>query len=528
MIITNNSISLNYTNLYTETSNSIHFPIFQRGYTWKKEQTENILQDILTLAYEPESVRKTKQLYLLDFIWYEEDGFKKLADGQQRGVTLNILMLCINEYIENHNLSIPLLNLFDFSYDDEEIQAKYEKFFVDKKRTTAPFANVYKTMSKFVSDYNQYLESIVDVIKNNIFVYFKQANDVDDAFSVFTQINSGGKPLSKDDVIKTTVKQYSNKYGLPIDEYDFKDIKNLIKSYYKLTSGANSGNFNNLAIMSFLNKQIVSDRDAFKAFCNYMKMVKEINKHSIYYVINYIGKDQLLSVLYALGIQGIDVTAKREYLEKVLLPLSLMSIVWKIKKTNPGGVVLSLFSKVIDAIKNKKSVDDIQKIIINFVTENPDICKITLADFTNGLGADLERNTKKAILIMDVIKSNTSGYLNVSSINLEHIFPQKPADEWILKGWTGNADEQEELIDSIGNYILLAEAVNKKIQNEYITEKVIEYKKIIPMDIMLQTTLNTVDFNEFEKDKDKYIYKRQEEIAKHIQSDFFFGPMLII
>lgn len=528
MIISNDSISLEYKNLYAETANVINFPIFQRGYTWKKEQTENLIEDILTLVYELPSVRKTKQLYLLDFIWYEEDGVKKIADGQQRGVTLNILMLCINEYIENNKLPITPLKLFDFIYDDDEIQTKYQKFFGDKKRTTAPFGNVYKTMTKFVADYSKYIEDIIDVIKNNIFVYFKQASDVDDAFAVFTQINSGGKPLSKDDVIKTTVKQYSNKYKLPIDDYDFKDIKNLIKSYYKLNAGVNSGNFNNLAIMSFLNKQIVKDSTSFREFCDYMKMVKNINKHSIYYVINYIGKDQLISVLYALGIQGIDVTAKREYLEKVLLPLCLMSIIWKIKKTNPGGVVLSLFSKVIDAIKNKKTVDEIQKIIITFVTDNPDICKITLDDFTDGLDADLDRNTKKAILIMDVIKSNTSGYLNVPSINLEHIFPQNPDDEWILKGWTGNADEQEEIIDNIGNYMLLAEAINKKVQNKYITDKVVEYDKIIPMDKMLQTTLNTVDFKKFETDKAKYVFERQKEIAKHIQGNFFFGPMLII
>ena len=173
MIISNDSISLEYKNLYAETTNVINFPIFQRGYTWKKEQTENLIEDILTLVYESPSVRKTKQLYLLDFIWYEEDGVKKIADGQQRGVTLNILMLCINEYIENNKLPITPLKLFDFVYDDDEIQAKYQKFFGDKKRTTAPFGNVYKTMTKFVADYSKYIEDIIDVIKNNIFVYFK-------------------------------------------------------------------------------------------------------------------------------------------------------------------------------------------------------------------------------------------------------------------------------------------------------------------------------------------------------------------
>ena len=36
------------------------------------------------------------------------------------------------------------------------------------------------------------------------------------------------------------------------------------------------------------------------------------------------------------------------------------------------------------------------------------------------------------------------------------------------------------------------------------------------------------DFKKFETDRAKYVFERQKEIAKHIQSNFFFGPMLIV
>lgn len=527
MIISNNSVKLEYKNLYNEANKSIHFPIFQRSYTWKKEQTEKLLEDILTLVYEEPEIRKTQQLYLLDFIWYEDDGIRMLADGQQRIVTFNILIICINEYITNNKLAIPQLKSFSFKYEDSDIQEKYNKF-INGKRTTSPFGNVYKTMTKFILDYCIYFEDIVDVIKNNVYVYFKESQNMDDAFAVFTQINSGGKPLSKDDVMKTTIKQYSNKYGLPVDDFNFKDIKNLINSYYKLTEGSSGKTFGNLAIMSFMNKEIVKDYDSFKSFYNYMVAVKTINEHSIYHVISYIGKGQLINILYALSIQGIDITKKREYIEKVLLPLCLMSIIWKIKKTNPGGVAATLFTKVMDAIKGNKTVDEIRGVIIGFINENSDICKISFKDFSNGLDSGLERNTKKALLIMDVIRCNTSGYLNVPAIDLEHIYHQNPCDDWVLNGWTGNEDERMNIVDNIGNYMLLCESVNRKIQNKYITDKKVEYARIIPMDKMLQTSLNTIDFELFETNKEKYIYERQQKIAKHIQKEFFFGPMLIL
>lgn len=527
MVISKDSVQIEYTNVYGETCSPIIFPIFQRGYSWKKEQTQNMLDDIMALAYEPVETRKEKQFYLLDFIWYEENGIKKIADGQQRIVTLNILIRCINEYLEKSKLPFELLQTFDLSYDNEDAQRKYEQFNTQKKKT-APFTGVYKYFTKFIERYVDYLPEIIDIIQNNIFVYLKKAKNVDDAFEIFKQINSGGRPLTKDDIIKTTLVQYSNKYDLSLSNFQFKDVKNLIISYYKLLEGNTSSNFDNLAIMSFMNEHIVNSKSAFREFYDYLQAVKNINTHSIFYVIQYLTKKQLLSVLYILGLKKIDVSQKREYLEEVLLPLCLISVIWKIKKTNPGGVASSLFVKVIDAIKDDKTSSGIRSEIINFVGENADICKITLSDFAEGLDADLDQKAKKALLIMDIIQSNTSGILNVPAINLEHIFPQNPSDDWVLNGWTGNAEEAAELADNIGNYMLLCEAVNKKIQNKYITYKRVEYDRIIPMDVMLQTPINTVDFEKFEDEKDRYIKNRQFAIAKAIQQNFFFGKMLII
>lgn len=76
--------------------------------------------------------------------------------------------------------------------------------------------------------------------------------------------------------------------------------------------------------------------------------------------------------------------------------------------------------------------------------------------------------------------------------------------------------------------MLLSEAVNKKIQNRYISEKRTEYERIIPIDKGIQTDMNTVDFDAFEKDKGKYIEERKENIARIIQSEFPCGKKLII
>ena len=65
--------------------------------------------------------------------------------------------------------------------------------------------------------------------------------------------------------------------------------------------------------------------------------------------------------------------------------------------------------------------------------------------------------------------------------------------DWAANGWPSHREQQKELIDNIGNYLLLCETVNKRIQNDYITHKVPEYKAIIMKDILsflvtIQTT----------------------------------------
>lgn len=512
MIVNKNSIQNHYLCSYSLQSVKIYLPIFQRGFSWKPDQTEKILEDIDFIV--DNSLMGDKHLYLLDFIGFRENGCFKLADGQQRLVTLTILTRCLIECATENGIPYIIKN-FNIEYDDESCQKAWEDFC--NKKIVAPFKKVYLRLKSYINDRKSKLPDIEHVLMNDIYIYVKMTENADDAFDIFEQINTGGKPLTKDEIISTIIKQYSAKYGIDL-KLSQKELKTVLTSYYKY-SGKSSSTFNNLAIMSFLNSHVVNTKKQFQDFEGYIKATKTVGDLPVTYIAKQLNRTQLFDVIYAYEANGISLKTNRKPIDEVILPLFLLCAIFSLTGTNPGGRVKTFLDNILVKIKNKESEDNIKSEILSFADSNKDICTISLSDFTALLQGKSKEKILKALLLMDIVKSNTSGSFTPSLINLEHIYPQKPATDWSANGWPVNTDDQEEYIHNIGNYLILNESVNKKIQNEYITHKIKEYDRIIPVDKFLQTPSNTVDFNEFEKGKN-YINERRSAIAKYIQSDF--------
>lgn len=520
MLIKDNTITSEYVNVYSLNNRKIGIPIFQRFYDWKDNEIIQFKEDLLKVI-DDQSV----QLYFLDFIYYEEDGKIKFADGQQRIVTLNNLIKVIKDVASEQSIQIEEIDLFNISYDVFANNKKYETHFYNY--ATAPFKKVYLNLYQFIKENIERINDFVKVIKNNIYVFLKKCSNADDAFNIFQQINTGGKPLSKDEVIKTALDQYSMAYNIDFDTSKMKEVRQSLISYYKLLSRNYDKNFDNMEIITFLREHVTKDKPTFKNFVDTINLLNTIGNSPIRYVINYINRSTLLDVLNILAMKHININTSLPHLQKILIPLCMMSIVLTLNGGSPT-TFRYLLNEVVDDIKNNVSPDVINYKLINKINSDPITWQININDFTCKLGdITTPRNMKKALLIMDVICRNISGTINVNTINLEHIYPQNPDYEWAGNGWPSHREQQKELIDNIGNYLLLCEAVNKSIQNQYITHKVVKYKSIISRDIILQTPMNTVDFVKFENEQSNYIYERQQAIAKSIQDNLPLGKVLI-
>ena len=521
MIVEKGSIDKQYINVCDLCAKRVVIPIFQRFYEWKKEQTTQLLNDIIYA-----SSNLSKELYLLDFIYYiDKNDSIVLADGQQRLVSLNLLFKAINEFLLESNSNIEPLALFNIKYDVVEHDRKYQKSINDYMM--APYKNVFINFKDWVNRNKDNIHNIVKVLRENIFVYMKKCSNADDAFVIFQQINTGGKPLSKDDIIKTALNQYSSIYDIPIPS-STKDVKQAITSYYKYITGDTARNFDNIGIITFLKDTITANSSSFRKFARILDVVIDLEKNPICVVFKYIKRPSLREVVNVLAMKDIDVMTERTYLEKIIIPLCMLSIILSINGSLPSTIKY-LMNDVIDSINKNLTVDEISYNIAEYINENAIACKISYSDFEDALSGNGVSNheIKKALLVLDVIISNTSGLVNMEKINLEHIYPQRPSVSWALNGWPTSSEEQKKYINNIGNQFLLCESVNKEIKNKYITDKLPKYYRIIEKDAILRTKLNEVDFDKFENLRTEYILMRQKEIVDHIYKTFPFASVLI-
>lgn len=519
MLIQSNQIADEYINIYSLTSKKLGIPIFQRFYAWKTGEAKAMLNDILAATTD-----KNSQFYLLDIIYYKEGEKIMLADGQQRVVTLNLLIKAINNYIDENNLSIEKLKYFDIVYDVPIYDTKYQNTMTNYPVT--PFKINYIYFEKWVTDNKENILKISDVIKNQIYVFTKKTNSMGDAFNVFQQINTGGKPLTKDEIINSTIKQFADLYKVEV-KHSTKELKKLLTAYYKFIKSSNGDDFDTIKIMSFLKEDVVKDSETFNKFANVCNNIKHLVDNPMTSIINWINRSQLNDILNILAMEDIDVFKKREYLDNVMLPLCLLSIVMTINKNNPGGIIRTLYANVIDSIKKHKAAIDIGVEISKFIDENKQFT-IDLETFENSLGDEtLSIGIKKALLVIDIINRNTSAIINLDAINLEHIYPKNPSSDWILNGWPATSEEIKKLSSNIGNFLILNEVVNKKIKNKYIDQKVDEYKRIIEKDKAIQTRINSIDFNEFKNKQAEYINKRKKFIANEIYDTFKLAKVII-
>ena len=215
-------------NKLLNTSRQFIVPIFQRNYSWQKNQYEQLWFDILRA-----SKFKEKQNHFIGSIVYIDMGTPAgrpqqllLIDGQQRLTTISILLCAIKDYVQKFNLETKLINLAkiknQFLYNSDEIDEDRYKLLLnvqDKETYIKLIDNTIFTVNKpttnIIKCYEFFYERIEDFIKQHgqideiyagIFklslVSISLDKYSDNPQMIFESMNSTGKDLSQTDLLR--------------------------------------------------------------------------------------------------------------------------------------------------------------------------------------------------------------------------------------------------------------------------------------------------------------------------------------
>lgn len=164
MIIKKQSIEIKKININDLKKEYIEIPIFQRFFQWNIEQTSQLLEDI-----ENFNIENDLEIYLLDFIYFMEDGKFNIADGQQRLVTMNLLFKAINDYIKNKNLKYSEIDLFNINYANETDDREYKN---NLNSPTKQFKKIYFNFLDWLENNDEIFDKIYNIVLNkNIYLY---------------------------------------------------------------------------------------------------------------------------------------------------------------------------------------------------------------------------------------------------------------------------------------------------------------------------------------------------------------------
>ncbi|UFG20783.1 DUF262 and DUF1524 domain-containing protein [Helicobacter pylori] len=199
-------------------NNQLVIPIYQRVYSWKKEQCKQLWDDIIKIGGDDKMDR-----HFIGFILYVLDGITHsdntllIIDGQQRLTTITLLLTALRDHwsdkrkeIEDHYLinsdkdGDKKFRLILSDSDKDTLLSLIDK---DRRKPSEPSLKIvenFKLFEKWVSNTNK-LETIFKGLEKLMIVWIALKKGKDDPQLIFESMNSKGMELAQTDLIRNYI-----------------------------------------------------------------------------------------------------------------------------------------------------------------------------------------------------------------------------------------------------------------------------------------------------------------------------------
>lgn len=291
---------------YLEGSKQFIIPLFQRPYKWERKNILRLWDDLVNLEND-----EKKDHFFGSFVVMPLDSAPSMSrflviDGQQRLITIQILLAAIRDRIKNvdsenteainyiHNNL--LINQYKRKYKFKIIPSEDDKeaFFhiidndLPKPESKSNVFTTYNILKKKLLDYSdsESLEKLETLLISNFAIVDITLNNSDNEYLIFESLNATGMNLTQTDLIrnfifmkiKNLTKQKStyNSIWLPIERKLGKNIELFTRQYLSLDGDLPRKELVYDKFKKQLKRSNITDSIV-------IKMIKDMAKYADYY-----------------------------------------------------------------------------------------------------------------------------------------------------------------------------------------------------------------------------------------------------
>ncbi|PDX01504.1 hypothetical protein BB400_06505 [Helicobacter pylori] len=488
-------------------NNQFVIPIYQRLYSWKKEQCEQLWDDIIKTGGNDQ----IKGHFIGSILYVRDDDTHSspllIIDGQQRLTTITLLLIALRNHssdeVKRKEIESYLINsnkdgdkkfrLILSESDKDTLLSLIDK---DRRKPSEPSLKIvenFKLFEEWIRKNTDKLETIFKGLEKLMIVWIALKKEKDDPQLIFESMNSKGIELTKTDLIRNYIimeteiekqEDFYNQYWRAMEE-NFKqsekqskreDLFSKFVRHYLTIKTREIPNINKVYEAFKLYQQergietevLLQD---LQKYCGYFCRIvfkkeadKDLNKALSFLV------DLEMDVIYPLLLELYS-----DYKDGVLSKQDFIPIIYLIESyicrravcglgTNSLNKVFPSFAKHIQKDEYFKSL----KAHFGYLTEkqrfpNNDEFKehfITI-DFYH---------FKKTKYFLERLESfNTNESVNTQKCTIEHIMPQTLTEEWKRDLGENFQAIHDKYLHTIGNLTLTG--YNKEYRNNSFQEK---------------------------------------------------------
>ncbi|MGG3915983.1 DUF262 domain-containing protein [Rossellomorea vietnamensis] len=501
-------------------------PYTQRPYEWTSNQVSRLFYDIVAVN------DGEKEQHILNFItlYEDDDGFENIYDGQQRTVTLLLIICAIihkieefgdkdlakrirEEYIQKIDWRSPSSNNTKVVFGKNETNNFFNEYIIknnvenisftitdNEKYLKNNFDNIKKLLNDYLKKYDVDLPGLKALLENmvdNIYVIVLHTPNEEIANQMFETLNNTGKKLAdfyvlKNTCVKMTSEEETAKYWDVIEANT--DLLN--KSTF-LTQFASIYNGKTSAKQSFT---VLEKRGDLKTKEAVLKLLydmenvsrfflelyepeqrrrrgsenkKELDKYvNILSALKIFKATQFMPVILSMNLKKYTISEINTALEKIM-SIQVRNI---FVSQDKGNTIETFYPNLAHKIYLESlTIEQIVQILQQKTTSDEEVINdLKTRKFTKS------EHPRVRYILKKIYDYENSKEIKVNGdtlfVNLEHILPQTPKTNSKWKDSFGE-DIIEDYTNNLGNLTLILGKKNFSLGNKEFSEKRIELQK---------------------------------------------------